>query len=201
MAIKVNGTTVINDSRALNNIASIDATTATAISDAGVGGGGWALDSTVSITSGTTSLEISIPASYSMIRMEFVDIVAAANSITKNLYFRNSGDTADLQYDGGYSGYAGSYNIDTRRNNQSAFPFDQAANDSNVTLVLRNPNDATPNNGFNVTSTGWSDLYSDGSWYNGGGAFITAGSVSKVKLTATGSGIASGTIYVYGLIT
>ena len=39
MAIKVSGTEVISDSRALNNIASIDATTATAISDAGVGGG------------------------------------------------------------------------------------------------------------------------------------------------------------------
>ena len=40
MAIKVNGTTVINDSRALSNIASVDATTAAAIGAAGVGGGG-----------------------------------------------------------------------------------------------------------------------------------------------------------------
>jgi hypothetical protein len=39
MAIKVNGTTVINDSRALSNIASVDATTAAAIGAAGVGGG------------------------------------------------------------------------------------------------------------------------------------------------------------------
>ena len=39
MAIKVNGTTVINDSRALQNIASVDATTVAAISAAGVGGG------------------------------------------------------------------------------------------------------------------------------------------------------------------
>ena len=38
MAIKVNGTTVINDSRALSNIASVDATTAAAILAAGVGG-------------------------------------------------------------------------------------------------------------------------------------------------------------------
>jgi hypothetical protein len=38
MAIKVNGTTVINDSRALSNIASVDATTATAFGNAGVGG-------------------------------------------------------------------------------------------------------------------------------------------------------------------
>ncbi len=38
MAIKVNGTTVIDDSRALSNIASVDATTATAFGNAGVGG-------------------------------------------------------------------------------------------------------------------------------------------------------------------
>ena len=48
MAIKVNGTTVINDSRALSNIASVDATTVAAMSAAGVGAtaepvsGGWA---------------------------------------------------------------------------------------------------------------------------------------------------------------
>lgn len=40
MAIKVNGTTVINDSRALSNIASVDATTAASITAAGVGGSG-----------------------------------------------------------------------------------------------------------------------------------------------------------------
>jgi hypothetical protein len=39
MAIKVNGTTVINDSRALSNIASVDSTTVAALGAAGVGGG------------------------------------------------------------------------------------------------------------------------------------------------------------------
>jgi hypothetical protein len=39
MAIKVNGTTVIDDSRALQNVASVDATTVAALSAAGVGGG------------------------------------------------------------------------------------------------------------------------------------------------------------------
>ena len=37
MAIKVGGTTVIDDSRALNNISSVDATTVTALSTAGAG--------------------------------------------------------------------------------------------------------------------------------------------------------------------
>ena len=39
MAIKVGGTEVISDSRALNNISSVDAATVTALSDAGVGAG------------------------------------------------------------------------------------------------------------------------------------------------------------------
>jgi hypothetical protein len=38
MAIKVNGTTVINDSRQLQNVASVDATTVAALGAAGVGG-------------------------------------------------------------------------------------------------------------------------------------------------------------------
>ena len=40
MAIKVQGTTVVDNSRNLTNIASVDATTVTAIGAAGVGGGG-----------------------------------------------------------------------------------------------------------------------------------------------------------------
>ena len=40
MAIKVGGTTVIDDSRQLTNIASVDATTVAALGSAGVGGGG-----------------------------------------------------------------------------------------------------------------------------------------------------------------
>ena len=40
MAIQISGTEVISNSRGLNNIASVDATTAASISAAGVGGGG-----------------------------------------------------------------------------------------------------------------------------------------------------------------
>ena len=54
MAIKVGGTTVIDDSRALNNITSVDATTVAALGTAGVGGGGGSFDMTAtgSITAG-----------------------------------------------------------------------------------------------------------------------------------------------------
>lgn len=47
MAIKVGGTTVIDDTRQLTNISGLDAATVTAFSDAGIGGGG-----TVELTAG-----------------------------------------------------------------------------------------------------------------------------------------------------
>ena len=50
MAIKVGGTTVVDDSRQLTNIASVDATTVAALGAAGVGGGGGSVDLQVSET-------------------------------------------------------------------------------------------------------------------------------------------------------
>jgi negative regulator of replication initiation len=55
MAIKVNGTTVINDSRALSNIASVDATTVATLNAGGVGGSGFE-PTTVSGTSQTLNV-------------------------------------------------------------------------------------------------------------------------------------------------
>ena len=63
MAIKVNGTTVINDSRALSNITSVDATTASAIGAAGVGGSLEFLSET-NITSNVSYIDISFPTGY-----------------------------------------------------------------------------------------------------------------------------------------
>ena len=59
MAIKVNGTTVINDSRALTNIASVDATTKNAISAAGVGGLTTVIAENVALGSGS-ALSVSL---------------------------------------------------------------------------------------------------------------------------------------------
>ena len=53
MAIKVGGTTVIDDSRALSNIASVDATTVAALGAAGVGGGGGFASQQIFTSSGT----------------------------------------------------------------------------------------------------------------------------------------------------
>ena len=63
MAIQVSGTEVISNSRALNNIASVDATTATAIGAAGVGGSTVYLGETL-ITSNISYVQYNFPAGY-----------------------------------------------------------------------------------------------------------------------------------------
>jgi hypothetical protein len=68
MAIKVNGTTVINDSRALSNIASVDATTAAAIGNAGVGGASTLISDSVSVGTGAT-FSVSFSGSYRAYRL------------------------------------------------------------------------------------------------------------------------------------
>jgi hypothetical protein len=59
MAIQVSGTEVISNARALNNIASVDATTAASITAAGVGGAGSAHLGRYAITNGANSVTIS----------------------------------------------------------------------------------------------------------------------------------------------
>jgi hypothetical protein len=63
MAIQVNGTTVINDSRALNNITSADAATVAALGTAGVGGSTTNLGDT-SLSGTPTSFDVSLDSGY-----------------------------------------------------------------------------------------------------------------------------------------
>ena len=106
MAIKVNGTTVIDDSRALNNIASLDATTVAAIGAAGVGGGLAYLGHT-NITSNVAYFEYTFATGYDifLIRLEnlmstytTIDLVSArftgsgsSLSSTDYTYFKDFG--------------------------------------------------------------------------------------------------------------
>jgi hypothetical protein len=58
MAIQISGTTVVNNSRQLQNIASLDSTTISTISSAGIGGG-WTLQSNTT-PSQTSSIQITL---------------------------------------------------------------------------------------------------------------------------------------------
>lgn len=114
MAIQVNGTEVISNSRALNNIASVDATTAAAIGNAGVGGGVWALENTTTISSAVATINnIVIPSSCSMVMMVLEDMKYAGTGYYNN-FFR-------LSTNGGASYYSG---------NADYFRFDRSDRDS-----------------------------------------------------------------------
>lgn len=102
MAIKVNGTTVINDSRALNNITSVDSATATAIGNAGVGGGFWSLESTTNISANSTYISnIVLPSSGNMCMILLEDIYHGSSTTYYNDFFQ-------LSTNGGSSYYTGS---------------------------------------------------------------------------------------------
>ena len=88
MAIKVGGTTVIDDSRALSNITSVDATTVAALDTAGVGGGGF---SYASASGATPSLDVG--------DFNFFD-AGTINTETVNVSFTNVPTQAKWEYTG-----------------------------------------------------------------------------------------------------
>jgi len=92
MAIKVNGTTVINDSRQLQNVASLDATTVTAIGAAGVGGSLEFISET-NITSDVSYIDISFPTGYRGFNISFNQIYRTGqntNAVDLNAVLKDS---------------------------------------------------------------------------------------------------------------
>lgn len=88
MAIKVGGTTVINDSRELSNIASVDATTVAALGAAGIGGG----PSFTAIGSITAGNAVAIADNNK------VAAVASYSNTTSATGSHNSGSTTTMNY-------------------------------------------------------------------------------------------------------
>mgnify|MGYP000403702022 CR=1 FL=1 len=88
MAIKINNTTVVDNSLGLNNIASVDATTAAAITAAGVGGGEVVLLTDNAALSSTTYIEVSFTGDYRMYIVQFVN--AMTNSTGFSAAYTNS---------------------------------------------------------------------------------------------------------------
>ena len=102
MAIKVNGTTVINDSRALNNITSVDSTTATAIGNAGVGGSTTLITADQAISSGT-SFTITLPSGYTQHLLYIYDLALASNGNFNGLRWRLTNSSNTVQTSSDYS--------------------------------------------------------------------------------------------------
>ena len=108
MAIQVSGTEVISNSRALNNIASVDATTAAAIGNAGVGGAMVLLVDNAS-ASGATYIEVSFTADYRMYIVQFCNVTT--NSTDFSARYKDSSGNLISSTNYYVTSKGGSYNI------------------------------------------------------------------------------------------
>lgn len=111
MAIQVSGTTVINDSRQLQNIASVDATTVAALGTAGVGGATSLITGWTNIPNSST-WSLTLSASYDIIKI-YMNYVGTAGTGFIDLYHRfnysggtETGNYYAYAYDTGASGGA-----------------------------------------------------------------------------------------------
>ena len=107
MAIQVSGTEVISNARALNNIASIDATTAASITAAGIGGGTWTVLGTSgnlgTLTSfgGTSAVKsFTVPTGVQAVSIEIQQDISLVNTTNASsvcdLYMSNKVNNASL---------------------------------------------------------------------------------------------------------
>jgi len=109
MAIKVNNTTVINDSRALTNITSVDSATVTALGNAGVGGGATSLITNWTNVPNSQTWSLTLSASYDIIKI-FLHRVGVDNQqgfVDLQARFQYSGGT-ETGYDYAYHRDTGS---------------------------------------------------------------------------------------------
>lgn len=112
MAIQVNGTTVINNSRQLTNIASVDSTTKSAIESAGVGGKTTLLTDTT-ISSGTSSVSVSFTGGYEVYRIYLKDVFYSPNNAGNKFLMARFTNSSGSNITSSYSGYYRKYSDST----------------------------------------------------------------------------------------
>jgi hypothetical protein len=109
MALQVSGSTVVNDSLQLQNIASLDATT-TATIGAAAGGGVWELNSSTTISSTVSSVSnIVIPSSGSMcmVTLEGMNYGLSSTYFNAMLRMSTNGGSSYYSTSGDYKRYDG----------------------------------------------------------------------------------------------
>jgi len=197
MAIKVNGTTVINDSRALSNIASVDATTAAAIGAAGVGGSTTLLTENASLSG--LQVEISFTGNYKYYNI----MLSGMKSVNyADLYARltNSSGTAITGYD-----YWFAFNAPASQGifgypymNFSANSFYRDGGFGNLFLTVQNPNSST-------SMTSWSFDYGSytpdeqGKITYGAGHMETEAVNNSIQFYTNNNNFTGGTYSVWGV--
>ena len=178
MAIKVNGTTVINDSRALSNIASVDATTVAAMAAAGVGGGKNNVLSLVQDTSGT----FTVPFNCTMV----IQLIGAGGSGARKANYYGTNRT--VLATGGASGGVAIKKVSATAGQTFTVTVGSGGTTSNNTLYNTGENGNAGGNST-VTGTGVSMTANGG----GSGLYYDSGTYDGTKtLTSNAGGSASG---------
>ena len=197
MAIKVNGTTVINDSRALTNIASVDATTVAAIGAAGVGGATTLLVDRANIANGTSYVEVSFTGGYQryIITLEFErnggSYLVAQYSDSSGNQITSNGSHVGLFTESNQSNNAGNYAYLTFATTDYHF----------LTMDVRNPYDTniktfTDYSLKSISDTGTARAHSYGAfWLLRGDSNVRTNSLRVF----TGGPMASGKYSVWGV--
>ena len=217
MAIKVNGTTVINDSRALTNIASLDATTVAAIGAAGVGGATSLITDWTTVSTNASYLEISLTGDYDAITIELRQITVAGSYTDLEIRIRfkdSSGNTINGNNMYKTVGGNNDTNNDTSFINGTGGEFYSTGyvytGEANTRLTVRNHRDYENKTDYNIDGfvrTVVGSTPSDGVPINGYGSCIHGNNPSKAVffITSGNTGqnarvFASGAQYrVYGV--
>jgi len=205
MAIKVNGTTVINDSRALSNIASVDATTATAIGAAGVGGASTLISDSVSVGTGTT-FSISFSGSYRAYRLILNGINSSSTyQALAWRYTDGSGNnitgTQDYSFQYASRTLTSRWTVDDKMNIPENYKSGSSLHRAYIDMYIYNPNSTTE-----TTTQRGSFNYTSDSYYTG--AFTSFVNTNTYGIGAnnsiyfyhtTGGNFSGGTYSLWGL--
>lgn len=176
MAIQVSGTEVISNSRALNNIASVDATTAAAFGAAGVGGATTLLVNST-LTSTSTTITIDFTGGYKKyeISLERMDPAGYVTGPPFQCRLTNSSGTVISSNDYSYT------NNDNKAKDENGLYFTHLSNNelvqSNLHLTINSPYDSdTYTTMYGMVSTNRGTFSND--YYQG-----VAGITGMIKLT------------------
>ena len=157
MAIKVNGTTVINDSRALSNIASVDATTVAAMGAAGVGGGASELLVDQTITSNVNYIQINFTSGYTRFIIQLNGIVGAYNSPAGMEARMTNGSNTILTSNDEY--WYNNFSNSNRENREARFRYlgelsSSTTRNYNAFLDIQDPLNTTTNTNLHIIAYG-----------------------------------------------
>lgn len=171
MAIQVGGTTVINDSRALQNIASVDATTAASITAAQGGGGGLTLTNFTALDASSNTVQSGISSDAFRITLMFTTNVANSSSRTILQFATSTGSWKTV-----YTYYG----------NRGAI----------TCIATKDPRNS---NRWYVTSNAGAGSGSEASLWTWSGYMDMGGTLERIRLTDYGTSYGEGSFVVESL--